>query len=104
MSDDALDAFLRANRPEAPAGLARRLARGALDPAVRARLFWADAADAARLALRVSAAALVLAAGLAFTSTSTGDPELGPDVAVLSPSAALRLETERAEAALLGEE
>lgn len=103
MSDDALDAFLRANRPVAPAGLARRLAQGALDPAVRARLFWADAADAARLALRVSAAALVLAAGLAFTSAR--EPEQpGADVAVLSPSAALRLETEYATAALLGEE
>ncbi len=103
MTDDALDAFLRANRPVAPAGLARRLALGALDPANRARLFWADAGDAARLALRVSAAALVLAS-LAFTSTR-GDVELGPDVAVLSPSAALRLETEElTTAALLGEE
>jgi hypothetical protein len=63
-ADDALDRLLADARPEAPASLAVRLARGALDPGEGRRVFWLDLERTARRGLVPAAAAAIVAAAL----------------------------------------
>lgn len=68
--DDALDRLLRDARPEAPAGLAGRLAAKARDPELGRILFWSDVAQVSRHALRwAAAAAIILVVGAAGALT-----------------------------------
>jgi hypothetical protein len=74
---DPIERLLREARHEAPAGLAARLARAALERDAGARIFWLDLERLGWRATRVAvAAALVAAVGAAFvTATSRGsDP------------------------------
>ena len=62
---DRLERLIFEARYEAPAGLAARLAAAAQSPESRRRVFWSDVERTARAVLGATAAAAVVAVGLA---------------------------------------
>ena len=90
---DPLDGyFLAARARTAPDDLVARLLAAVDDPEVRARSYWAEAADIARVAVRASAVICAVALGLALLAVvgqpptedirASAEPTLGEDVTI----------------------
>lgn len=84
--------LVKSARPVIPAGLAERLARAAVDPARARVIFWRDVEGAARTALRLAAAILVVASiAVGAISTSSGKIEAEASVEQLTVDDVARL-------------
>ncbi len=82
---DPLDRLLESARADVPPQLAERLIAGARSSDVARRFYWADVGYAARTALLLSAASLLVAAGLAGAALVEFPREAGPPVAFQQP-------------------